>query len=156
MPLSVWGSRASVGRSLEHAGLLLIPEEIEPPLVLTEARRHAQLIAERGAGFMEAVVDPHVQRDIVAANVVRTAPTGNKAAARAERIARALARGPESIEPEWRLRLLGDTAALGEMRDRIERRDANPGWLQAKGSRPALEADAHDHFGEALHPPLSS
>jgi membrane glycosyltransferase len=39
IPLSVWGSRVTAGRRLERAGLLLIPEEIEPPLVLTEARR---------------------------------------------------------------------------------------------------------------------
>ena len=34
VPLSVWGSRASVGRALRRAGLLLTPEEIEPPEVL--------------------------------------------------------------------------------------------------------------------------
>ena len=156
IPLSVWGSRVGAGRSLEQAGLLLIPEEIEPPLVLTEARRHAELFAERGAGFVEAVVDPQVQRSAVAANVGRPAPTGSKAAARAERIARALARGPESIEREWQLRLLGDTAALGDMRDRIERREAHASWLQAKGRPPMVPAASHEGFGEALHPPLSS
>jgi len=156
IPLSVWGSRVRAGRRLERAGLLLIPEEIEPPLVLTEARRHAALIAERGAGFVEAVVDPHVQHGVVAANPVRPPPTGSKAAARAERLGRALARGPESVEPEWRLRLLGDTDALVQMRSRIEQRDASPAWLQAKGRLPEPDSLPHELFDEALHPPVRS
>jgi len=156
IPLSVWGSRVGVGRRLERADLLLTPEEIEPPLVLTEARRHAALIAERGAGFVEAVGDRHVQHGVVPANPQRPVPTGQKAAARAERLARALARGPEAVEPEWRLRLLGDTDALVHMRDRIERREANAAWLQAKGRGAASEPMRHEPLGEALHPPLSS
>ena len=156
IPLSVWGSRVTAGRRLERAGLLLIPEEIEPPLVLTEARRHAELIAERNADFVEAVVDSHVQHGVVTANRQRPEPTGPKAAARAERLSRALARGPEAVELEWRLRLLGDTGALAQLRDRIERREANAAWLQAKGRCPAAEAMRHEPLGEALHPPLSS
>ena len=119
-------------------------------------RRHAALIAEREAGFVEAVVDPHVQHGVVAANRQRPEPTGPKAAARAERLSRALARGPETVEPEWRLRLLGDTGALVHLCDRIERREANSAWLQAKGRKPAVESMRHEALGEALHPPLSS
>jgi hypothetical protein len=54
------------------------------------------------------------------------------------------------------LRLLGDTDALVHMRDRIERREANAAWLQAKGRGAASEPMRHEPLGEALHPPLSS
>ena len=82
--------------------------------------------------------------------------TGLSAAARAERIGRALARGPQSIDREWQLRLLGDTAALADMRDRIERREAHPSWLQSRSRAPAIEPTSHEPLGEALHPPMSS
>jgi hypothetical protein len=69
---------------------------------------------------------------------------------------RALARGPAAVEPEWRLRLLGDTDALVQMRNRIEQRDANPAWLQAKGRVPAPDSVPHELFDEALHPSARS
>ena len=138
-PLSVWGSRASVGRSLERAGLLLIPEEIEPPQVLLEARRHAGRIEEIQAGFVEAVVDADLQRRVVRANLPRPEPHGLKAAARAERIARAIAGGPGALEVEERLRLLGDSPALETIRSAVEQRRADPGWRMPKIETSRLE-----------------
>ncbi|MEP7057735.1 MAG: glucans biosynthesis glucosyltransferase MdoH [Caldimonas sp.] len=139
-PLSVWGSRVSVGRALKRAGLLMIPEELETPQVLIEARRHAARIAESTPGFVGAVVDAEFRRCVGAANLFRPTPTGRKAAVRAERISRALMRGPAAVDDEERLRLLGDTQALAEMHARIERRLAAPQWLGGAQPAPTVQA----------------
>lgn len=39
IPLSVWSSRISMGRWARHRGLLLTPEEVEPPAVLQDLRK---------------------------------------------------------------------------------------------------------------------
>ena len=72
----------------------------------------------------------------------RPEPTGQKAAARAERLARALARGPEASSPNGACACSATPAPSRSMRDRIERREANAAWLQAKGRGPASERDA--------------
>ena len=156
MPLSVWGSRASVGRAFRSAGLLLIPEEIEPPAVLVDSMRHASRIARRPVDFVDATVDLEVQRRVGVANPARAEAGGLKAAARAERISRAILRGPGAVDPEAPLRLLGDPRALREMRIQVELGRAGTEWLgkhrdrahAAPGERapPALVGAAHPPF----------
>ena len=56
IPVSVYTSRVTIGRGLRENGILLIPEESQPPRVLRTLRDEIE--AARGAGFREAVVDP--------------------------------------------------------------------------------------------------
>ena len=141
-PLSVWGSRASIGRAFERAGLLLIPEEIDPPEVLEEARRHALALDERPpilAGSM--LHEPAVRARIAAANPRRPVPHGAKARRRDERIARARAEGWTALAPDEQLRLLGDGDALERIAERAPAvaadRRARAAAQRISGARPA-------------------
>ena len=156
MPLSVWGSRAAVGRWFRRAGLLLIPEELEPPEVLVAAARHAARIAERPVRLVDALVDEDAQRRVAAANPLRPESVGLKAVARAERIAGAVAQGPAALDNEDRLRLLGDSGALREICDQAELRRAVPGWRS--GPRDDAAAAPRElelpPLAERVHPSL--
>ena len=156
MPLSVWGSRAALGRWFRRAGLLLIPEEIEPPEVLVAAARHAARIAERPVRLVDALVDEDAQRRVAAANPLRPQPVGRKAVARAERIARAVAREPEALGNEDGLRLLGDSRALGEIRDQAKLRSAVPGWrsVHRDAAAAALREPEMSPLAERAQPSL--
>jgi membrane glycosyltransferase len=127
-PLSVWGSRASVGRRFREHRLLLIPEELEPPAVLLEARRHAARISEQPVTFIDAITNARMQQRVSAANPPRAPFTALKLRARAERIARVLHGGPEGLGVEERLRLIGDSAALDAIREQLESRRSAAGW----------------------------
>ena len=65
IPLTVYTSRADVGRRLRRSGLFLIPEEIEPPPELASLRSASGRLRppfapghRPQAGFRLAVVDP--------------------------------------------------------------------------------------------------
>ncbi|HEX9910353.1 MAG TPA: glucans biosynthesis glucosyltransferase MdoH, partial [Desulfatiglandales bacterium] len=66
IPLSVWSSRASVGRSFRMLGLLLTPEEVEQPrelraLEASLASEEKTFASSPGAGgFVKAIVNPIV------------------------------------------------------------------------------------------------
>ena len=158
VPLSVVGSRASVGRTLQRAGLLLTPEEIAPPEVLVEARRHAARIGRRSVGFAEAVRDPVVRRQVAAALPQRPAPTGAKAAGRLNRISRAVACHPVPPDPADALRLLSDGSALAELYERADRREAFlQGTPAAKGAVEAprlVDVAAMPLLDDSAHRPL--
>jgi len=121
-PLSVWGSRATIGRRFRRAGLLLVPEELDVPEVLAEAKRHAAEIGRRSVRFIDAVLDPDVRRQVAEAVPERPPATGSKGVARARRIANLVERGARVASVDDRLRLLGDGAALEEIADAIARR----------------------------------
>ncbi|MDQ6680315.1 MAG: glucans biosynthesis glucosyltransferase MdoH, partial [Pseudomonadota bacterium] len=142
IPLSVWGSRAAIGQGFKRSGLLLTPEEIEPPEVIVAACRHAAEIAEDSLGFDGVVVERETRRRITAANPPRSEPWGLKATVRRERIARALAEGPDGLVAEERLRLLGDTRALDEIARQIEAGLAAGAW---KARPTASLREAHSH-----------
>ena len=59
VPISVYSSRVSIGRALRRARLFLIPEEADPPQELQTVRAHADPPGN-APGFLEAVVDPHI------------------------------------------------------------------------------------------------
>jgi len=120
VPLSVLGSRTSLGRAWERAGLLLIPEEIDPPPVLVAAQRHATALADRQVGFEAALLDPIVHARVSAAAVDRATPRGAKGAARARLLAKAREFGLGVLATEEKLRLLADRTALAEMRQALE------------------------------------
>lgn len=127
IPLSAWGSRAGPGRWLRKHGMLLIPEEMNAPHVLTQARRYAN-----GFGaplcFVEAIVNERAPGNIDQAISPRALATGAKAGAQARLIEHALAAGPQALGAAQRHRLLGDAQALRWMRSRVRARQAHPDW----------------------------
>jgi membrane glycosyltransferase len=56
---------------------------------------------------------------------------GDKARARAQLVAQAADDGPSALDRTQRHRLLGDAAALSELRERVMLRQAHPAWWQA-------------------------
>lgn len=57
IPISVYSSRTSLGRAARRGGLLLIPEEAEPPPELRATARY-NAATDRLPGFADAVLDP--------------------------------------------------------------------------------------------------
>jgi membrane glycosyltransferase len=135
IPISVYGSRASLGRAWQRAGLLLIPEEIEPPEVLRAAQRHAAFFATRRAGLASAWRDADVHARVVAAAAAHAPAHGAKARALSRRIETALARGVETLSTEEQLRLLADREALRELRRRSLRERGEP-QIASRAERP--------------------
>ncbi len=138
-PLSVWGSRASIGARLQRWGLLLIPEERDEPAVLRKARRYAALAAP-APGFVQAVLDDDARRAVVQAVAERPAAQGAKALARRALVAQALYDGPAALTPAQRLRLLGDAQALSELAVEARGRAAHADWWTDAPALPAAPA----------------
>ena len=85
VPLSVWASRASVGRALRRQDLLLIPEErIEPP-VLTRTRELATQAADP-APFVALLQDEALRADVLRGGADHTDSRGLKGEALARLI----------------------------------------------------------------------
>ena len=124
VPMSVLGSRTSVGRAFKRARLLLIPEEIDPPPVLLAARRHAAALGERAVGFEAALLDPKVHARVRAAAIAHPPARAAKAAARRALLAKVRAEGLRALDVERRLRVLADRTALAEVRQVLVENDA--------------------------------
>jgi membrane glycosyltransferase len=122
IPLSVWSSRASVGRRFRDAGVFVIPEEAEPPRELLSVRQRL-VQAAPPRNFRAAVVDPLTNAILRAAACVRSRPQGAARAAQRARIAAAL-NGPRGFGVEQKLQLLDDAAALGEVHAGVWRSNA--------------------------------
>ena len=126
IPLSVWSSRAGVGRSFRKVGLLLIPEEREQPEELKSIE--ADLASEQpriapspeGGGFVKAVVHPVV-------NAVHLRLLRNKqrnvtqaiAVGRAGLLEKALTQGPLSLSPKEKRIILYDPVLVQELHRRV-------------------------------------
>jgi membrane glycosyltransferase len=123
VPLSVWSSRASVGRGLGNLGLFLIPEEVDPPPELhllrgslkeDSASRSSRPLSIKG-GFVRAVVDPWVNalhRHLLRNERTVAAATGSR---RQGLVCKALARGPKSLSAREKKELLYDRACMHQL-----------------------------------------
>jgi membrane glycosyltransferase len=128
IPLSVYSSRVSLGRALRRAGLLLIPEETDPPAELGSMRAYAG----RGVApppFEDVVVDP-VANAIACAMSSAPPRLARRARRRHDRaIATAVARGPAALTDREKLFLLTDPAALSQLHfDVWTSPSAHPSW----------------------------
>jgi membrane glycosyltransferase len=126
-PLSVWGSRSSVGSRLQRVGLLLIPEERDEPAVLNRARWHAAR-ALGGPTFVQAVVNAEATRRVVEACVAREPARGRKAVAHSALVVGALYDGPAALSAAQRMRLLGSADALLALAQAVAGRGAHADW----------------------------
>ena len=156
IPLSAWGSHSGPGRWLRRHGILLIPEEMHEPHVLREARRYAQAFDSEPT-LVDAVRDAEVHERVVAATPRRGAHQGAKARARAVLLAQAAADGPQALSAAQRHRLLGDSIALRELRERVLQQQAHPAWwaLPARAEVPAVAAPADPRALRAATPGIA-
>jgi membrane glycosyltransferase len=120
IPVSVWTSRVRPGRRARKRGLLLIPEETNPPREILDVQRDVEIAEEqaimlpewRRDGFVRAVVDPlH--------NAVHCALIGSGRSFadllrrhHAELVQRGVRKGPQALGASERRRLLRDPEAM--------------------------------------------
>jgi membrane glycosyltransferase len=132
IPISVYSSRVSVGRAFRRAGLLLIPEEVDPPSELRAIRAHTSGAAS-AAGFVDAVVNPHVNAIASAVSCARTKDSPRAQVRRQNAVALALKEGPRALTDRQKLFLLSDALALSLLHfDVWTSAAAHPGWLGAR------------------------
>jgi len=126
IPLSVWSSRASMGKALRRMGLLLIPEEIERPeelrtldRVLHQEEDPSPLIVRKEQGFVRAVVDPRV-------HALHLCLAGEKGRVsekiknrRRRLVEKALSLGPGGLTAGEKRELLYDAESLHELHKRV-------------------------------------
>ncbi|WP_300157158.1 glucans biosynthesis glucosyltransferase MdoH [Solidesulfovibrio sp.] len=139
-PLSMVTSSPGVGRWLQHLGLLLIPEEVEPPQVLLDLAKHHRANQEadrplgipRDQGFALAVVDP-ASCGLRLGMIHRPSRTGADREARREAlVAKAVALGPLGLDIGDKTKVLDDSAALIELHRQIWRlpaKEVRRSWL---------------------------
>lgn len=136
-PLSVCTSRPGLGRRLRDRGLLLIPEEIDPPRELRDLQSFEKAWRDRRrtdplkglSGFARAVVDP-------AANALHRALVGRGEAVRERSrakngplVEKALREGPRGLNRAEKSRLLDDPAGLAELHRRLWTEGDLADWL---------------------------
>lgn len=116
VPLSMLVSSPMLGRWLRRLGLLLIPEEVDPPAVL---RRHAELIeeAERRESatgrdrFLQVILDPSFNAMHIA--LLRAYGAASAPSPQLPLVQQlALKRGPGELTREEQFAILNDEAAL--------------------------------------------
>lgn len=112
-PLSVWTSRVALGRVARKIGLFLIPEELAPPAELA-AGRHRRCFppGEERPGFVLAVTDPYVNALHLAFRRRKRKVSEAVAVSRRRQVAKTLANGPEGLQREEKMNLLGDAEGL--------------------------------------------
>ncbi|MCU0595680.1 MAG: glucans biosynthesis glucosyltransferase MdoH [Desulfobacterota bacterium] len=126
IPLSVWSSRASVGRIFRRLGLLLIPEEIERPKELQslEATLASQqktfASSPRAGGFVKAIINPVVNAvHLGLLRGKRSRWTPAIASGRAGLIEKAFSQGPRALSPKEKRIILYDPLLLQELHRRV-------------------------------------
>ncbi len=139
-PLSVWGSRTSLGRGLKRAGLLLIPEEIAVPTVLAEARRFAARYPDH-VDLVEAVSDAAMHAEVIGAMPDRPLATGARQKALTRLIERAVAVGPSALSIDDNLRLLASREAFARIREAVLAGRAQAGWRSRAAERQMIDSD---------------
>ncbi|MEO8525706.1 MAG: glucans biosynthesis glucosyltransferase MdoH [Caldimonas sp.] len=145
IPLSVWGSRVAAGRALRRRGMLLTPEEVRQPHVLSQASCEADRVAAQLGSFKAAVGDARQHDRVAAALPERAAPSFAKAVAESALVERALRGGPDLLSRDDRLRLLTSRTALTRLRSEVAAHSAHPGWWLAPEATPVgLSAGRHE------------
>jgi len=114
VPVSVWSSKATLGRRARKWRLFLIPEESQPPRELRWTQRGVRRTPEPN-GFREAVVEPVSNAVASAYATPRDRLPASAREARAKRIELALKVGPNGLNVYDRNALLGDPEALSTL-----------------------------------------
>ncbi|MEO8849609.1 MAG: glucans biosynthesis glucosyltransferase MdoH [Casimicrobiaceae bacterium] len=126
IPLSVYTSRASLGRRARDAGLFLIPEEVDIPREIRAMTTHLA-DAPATATFATAIVDPLVNALACAAALDRRRFPLAVREDRAQLARAALQGDPSKLSAKMKTRLLGDAGAMSWLHFHT--------WLKHAGSR---------------------
>jgi membrane glycosyltransferase len=130
VPLSVYSSRAALGKALRRLGLFVVPEEARTPPVLRAMRAYVGQ-AGPSRGVMAAVFDPVV--NAVACAQARKRPSTEAARlARCALVERALRDGVETLPTKERAALIADPEALSHLHASLWRSDALASWRVAR------------------------
>lgn len=135
-PLSVWGSRSSIGRALRRHRLLMIPEEhVEPP-VLTRTR---ELVAQapEDVSFAELLGSPASRDEALRGGALHVPSRGLKGAALQRVIDSAVHDGPKGLSPAQRMRLISDPLALETLASRVASPASHPDWREGAAASAA-------------------
>jgi membrane glycosyltransferase len=135
IPVSVYTSRASLGRWLRARGLFVIPEELHPPREIQTVAKVAAAVAPT-PGFVDAIVDPEINELLCATGKGRALRSVTRRAECAQLVRRALVGGPEVLPDGERMRIIGDPDALSQLHAAVRSApDAHQGWREAARSR---------------------
>ena len=123
IPLSVLTSRSSIGRAFRARGLLVIPEELNPPPELEWIRSIQQKLGELDVslgvrepnGFVRAVVEPFVNELHIRLAGTRRAPSFKIGKRRQALQDKALLKGPGSLTPSEKIELLYDPERMAAL-----------------------------------------
>jgi membrane glycosyltransferase len=126
-PLSVWSGRANIGRRFRKYGLFLIPEEIKPPPELTSLKSYldkldsqaTSLGIDRSKGFVQAVVDPKINRLHLAIQRQRRRVSPKIAERRRRLVQRAVAEGPDELSNQEKKEILIDPNSLSLLHELV-------------------------------------
>ncbi len=114
IPISVYSSRVTLGRSARKRGFFLIPEETEMPPVVA-ATAYYNKIAPSFSGVQKAVIDPFVNALTCATHTVRRKISTAMQAQREELFQTALTQGVDTLSDQQRNRLISDPALLSRL-----------------------------------------
>src|SRR3954468_2104904 len=129
IPMSVYSSRISLGRSMRRVGLFVIPEELVTPPELRSLQLHLNH-AGGLPGFTDAVVDPLVNALTCASANVRRSPPMAVVQARHKLVQEALTRGPDVLSNAQKSVLLGDPPSLSTLHFQVwTSEQAHPAWF---------------------------
>jgi membrane glycosyltransferase len=122
IPLSVWSSRATLGRRFRRLGIFITPEETAPPPELQnlEVKETRELLPmDNEAGFVRAVVDPKV--NFLHRSLLRTERTISSSVAdrRQQLQEKALTAGPQSLSVKEKKELLYDPRCMEELHRKV-------------------------------------
>lgn len=114
IPLSVYSSRKTLGRTARRAGLLLIPEESDPPPELrATATRTAQALPP--ADLIDAITDPAINALVCANGEPRLIRPAATRAQRKQLLTHALAHGAGALSTADRNTLVSDPLTLSRL-----------------------------------------
>ena len=131
IPVSVYTSRASLGRRLRRAGLFVIPEELHPPPEIRGIMGTAAA-ASRPPGFVDAVVDPAINALLCATGTARTRQSAARRSERAALVHKALVGGPAVLPQAQQMRLIDDPEALLQLHAAVQSTpEAHASWRGA-------------------------
>jgi membrane glycosyltransferase len=128
-PLSVYTSSVRLGRGLKKLGILLIPEELDPPDIVK--RLHAVLPnrqAYRVNGFVFAALDRAalaVHGSLLRGKSPKSPPAVER---NRELLEKALTAGPKSLSAAERARLLKDVDSMAALHVGLARLGESPLW----------------------------
>jgi membrane glycosyltransferase len=122
IPLSVYASRASLGRAVRRWRLFLIPEETTPPQVIKDLQAgilERQREKWRLEGFVRAATDPYA--NLIHIGFLRgKIPKSGAARARNKNLQeKMLKEGPASLTPSERAYLLRDAESMAALYRRV-------------------------------------